>query len=142
MDFEKLAFCFDFSVFCFKVFASGLLSLSEDSAAELLEGMKSASLPSSVDSSEKFMTASIRASLSFNSAVISSARMDSASVRGTAAASRESTKVASGVEVEPSGEVGSSGLAIAVAAVAGGIGLKIGERALLEGHVRLLCPVM
>ena len=139
LDFEFLLFCLGFSDLGFKVLASGFFSLPEDSAAELSVGIKSASLPSSVDSSEKFITASMRASLSFNSAVISSARIESASVSGAAAASWESKGMASGVWVASLEGLGASGLAgLSDATVVGGIGLIDGEFALLEGQVRLL----
>ena len=92
-----------------------------------------------MDSSEKFITASISSSLSFNSAVISSANIESASEIGAVTGSWGENGVASGMGVVAEGEASPAGLSeLSVETSVAGIGLTIGERALLEGHVRLL----
>ena len=83
------------------------------------------------------------ASLSLSSAVISSASRESASLIAAAQDSLESVRIASGGLDGSVADAASAELSeIAVAITSVGTGLKIGERALLEGQVRLLCPVI
>ena len=85
------------------------------------------------------MTSSRSASLSLRSAVKSSASSESASVIAAAQDSLESVRIASGRSVSV-GLLVFSGSSTFVAISSDGTGLKIGERALFEGQVRLLWP--